>query len=481
MTEKDELISQFVRALHEENAAVFVGAGLSAASGYVNWRKLLAPIAQDLGLDVNKETDLVSLAQYFFNAHGRQRLSQLIKDNFGDEANLSPGHAILAALPVKTYWTTNYDHLIEKALTQAGKTPDVKISAADFAVIKPQRDAVIYKMHGDVDQADATVLIKDEYEMFHRNNEIFSTALRGDLVSKTFLFIGFSFQDPDLEYILSRIRVLLHNDAREHYCFFKQIRRADFADGDAGDEEYRYVSTKQELKCNDLARRYHINAILVEDYDNVPSILDEIRRRYKRSTVLISGSADTYEPFPDGEAHAFVQALSHKITAAKFKIASGFGLGIGSDVINGTLDFVYSTAARKLDDYLILRPFPQGIQDPNKRRARWTQYREDLISSVGCAVFVFGNKRQDGTVVMADGVEEEFSIARASDVKVIPIGATGYMSGELWTRVMDNFDSLYQEFPQLRSNFEAIGPGKQNLGDVIGHVMTILKTIRNGR
>ncbi len=479
-TSKEEMVAQFVKALHEENAAVFVGAGLSVGSGYVDWKTLLEPIGKRLGLDVKKETDLITVAQYFFNTHGRQELSQLIKDKFGGEVDPGRGHEILADLPIKTFWTTNYDHLIENALRKAGKTPDIKISAPDFALIVPQRDAVVYKMHGDVDRADSTVLIKDEYEMFHRNYEVFSTALRGDLVSKTFLFIGFSFEDPDLEYILSRIRVLLEKDARQHYCFFRKVKRADFSEGKDGEDQFRYESIKQDLKCKDLAMRYHINSVLVEDYDHIPLVLDEIRHRYKSSTVLISGSAETYSSFPEKVAHDFVHTLSKELAAARFKIASGFGLGIGSDVINGALDYVYSTNARKLDDYLILRPFPQGETDPEKRRAIWTRYRQDMVSAVGCAVFIFGNKRVGNDILSADGVHQEFDLAVAAGVKVIPVGATGHASEELWTRVMDDFGSFYADFPGLRSEFDAIGPGNTNLSEIVRHVMIILETIKNG-
>ena len=60
------------------------------------------------------------------------------------------------------------------------------------------------------------------------NNEkrqLFTTALQGDLVSKTFLFIGFSFEDPNLKYILSRIRNLLDANRRTHYCLLEKIQK----------------------------------------------------------------------------------------------------------------------------------------------------------------------------------------------------------------------------------------------------------------
>jgi hypothetical protein len=36
-------------------------------AGYVDWKKLLQPIAQDLELDIDQEHDLISIAQYHLN------------------------------------------------------------------------------------------------------------------------------------------------------------------------------------------------------------------------------------------------------------------------------------------------------------------------------------------------------------------------------------------------------------------------------
>ena len=54
----DTFISEYVEAIHDQNAAVFAGAGLSIPAGVVNWKGLLRDIARDVGLDVDRETDL---------------------------------------------------------------------------------------------------------------------------------------------------------------------------------------------------------------------------------------------------------------------------------------------------------------------------------------------------------------------------------------------------------------------------------------
>jgi hypothetical protein len=208
-------------------------------------------------------------------------------DEFAKRARLTDNHRILASLPIKTYWTTNYDSLLEEALKEAAKTPDVKITVQNLATTVPRRDAVVYKMHGDVSLPDEAVVTKDDYETYATKRQLFSMALQGDLVSKTFLFIGFSFNDPNLSYILSRIRLLLGENRREHYCLLRKVQPADFSKL----AEFHYAEARQQLQVNDL-KRYGIIGLLVDDYAEYTEVLWRIARRYKMARVFISGSAD---------------------------------------------------------------------------------------------------------------------------------------------------------------------------------------------
>jgi NAD-dependent SIR2 family protein deacetylase len=213
----EAFIRNFSRELKENNAAIFAGAGLSVEVGFVDWKSLLKPITEELGLDVDKEDNLVSIAQYHCNEKlgNRNRLNQQLINEFNRVAGITENHKILARLPINTYWTTNYDKLIEKALEMAYKVPDVKYTINQLATTKPKRDVIVYKMHGDVEHPDQAVLTKDDYESYHIKFAPFITALSGDLVSKTFLFLGFSFTDPNLDYILSRIRATYTHHQRQ--------------------------------------------------------------------------------------------------------------------------------------------------------------------------------------------------------------------------------------------------------------------------
>ena len=459
----------------EDNLAIFAGAGLSAPAGFVSWPELLRPIAEELELEVEKETDLVALAQYHCNSNlaNRGKLNQLLINELSDEAVITANHKILARLPVSTYWTTNYDKLIEKALAEAGKIPDTKCRIKQLSFTKRGRDAVVYKMHGDIDHPDEAILTKDDYENYHVRMQPFINALSGDLVSKTFLFLGFSFTDPNLDYILSRVRVAYSTDQRQHYCIQRIVVRED--DEAQADTEYR--ERKQDLFVQDLLR-FGIKTILVSDYSEITDILRQLEWAYRRKTVFLSGAAHEYSRWESSEAEYFIYSLAKEIAALDFRIVSGFGLGVGSSVITGVLEHVYMSGKRLDSDQLILRPFPQSEIGYRPIAEVWHEYRTDMISYSGIAIFLFGNKVKDQEVVFSDGLIKEFEIARANGLLLLPVGATGYATREIYSRLMKEgyFDSA--AFPaDARKYVDHLGDANADLSTIKKTIIDLLKSL----
>ena len=205
--EQERFVKDFVEHLFAGDAGIFAGAGLSAGAGFVNWAGLLADVAEDFELQIDRETDLISLAQFHINAKGRNKINQKILEEFTVEVEETENHRILARLPIGTIWTTNYDTLIEDSIKKAGKLADVKHTVPQLANSKPKKDVTVYKMHGDVNHPNDAIITKDDYETYHVKYQPYVTALSSDLITKTFLFLGFSFTDPNLDYILSRVRM----------------------------------------------------------------------------------------------------------------------------------------------------------------------------------------------------------------------------------------------------------------------------------
>lgn len=442
---KEIFIDDFATMLRNGTAAVFAGAGLSVAAGYVNWKGLLKPLADELSLSLDVEHDLVKVAQYHVNRHNnRHDLEQRILNEFaGKQTQVTESHRILARLPVGVYWTTNYDRTIERALEDAGKVVDVKFEQTQLPHTVTGRDAVVYKMHGDCGSAASAVLAKQDYEKYHLTRGDFLTALSSDLLSRTFLFIGFSFSDPNMDYVLSRMYAKHDTSQKKHYCL---LARETEKQGESP-EDFAYRKAKQEFFIRDL-QRYNIRVVMLDSYDDVPKVLKAIEWKFKSRNVFVSGAAHEYGIFSEPLALDFVHKLGDGLVANDYRIVTGLGLGIGSTLLDGALQQIYRVQRRVLRDQIVIRPFPQGVT----AEQIWPAYRSDMLDFAGVAIFMFGNKlNQEKTqAVISDGVIKEFEIAVDKGIQVLPLGFTGYAAKQLYDRVAANFDTFY---PKATSRF----------------------------
>ena len=454
------------------DAALFIGAGLSKSSGFVDWKELLRDVATELRLDIDRESDLIGLAQFHVNERkGRGRINQLLIDEFTKDATITDNHRLIATLPVHTVWTTNYDELLETAFRDAHRRPDVKTTRENLAQTAPNRDVVIYKMHGDCKQPQDAILTKEDYEVYDEKQSVFSTALKGDLVDRTFLFLGFSFTDPNIEYILSRIRSLLGQNQRTHYCVMKWPDAPK--DTGAAAAEYEYTKRKLELRISDLSR-YQIHAVMVDSYDEITSILRDLNRRSHMKHVFVSGSAFEYEPLGRYRLESLAKRIGKEIICRGFSLISGFGLGIGGAVALGALEEVYANnlPIRRVAMF----PFPQEIPSGISKEAFYSRYRESLIGSAGFAFFLSGNREESGKPALSPGVIREFEIARNMGVIPIPIGATGWAAERIWNQVRDTPDAFFGSV-DVSAPLQILGEGGHSDDEYVEAIFRIMRGI----
>ena len=467
---KNKLFREFGKALDEDKAALFAGAGLSAGAGYVNWKELLREIAEDLDLKIEMENDLLTLAQFHVTKrnNNRHELDQLIVNEFKTRAKLTDNHHILAQLNLACVWTTNYDKLLETAFEAAYKVPDVKIRDQHFALTAPRRDVVIYKMHGDVDDPGDAVLTKDDYLAYASTHSFFLDALRGDLLDKTFLFLGYSFGDPNIEFVLGSLNLALKKQPRTHFCIMRRPQRSSYAGAEKTDEEwaeeFRYDKVRFDHRKADLAR-YGVETVEIDSYEKeIPEILTELKRLSRLKDVFVSGSAHDYTPLGQGIIEPLARRIGKEIIANRCHLISGFGLGIGSAIIVGAMEELYLQPSRDLNRRLTLRPFPQ----PSNGQTRddlfplWSNIRREMISNAGFCIFLAGNKLQNGQTVPAPGVlgepgvSGEWELCKALGKYPIPIGASGHAARIIYDEVLADFDTFYPNI-DVRKQFDVLG------------------------
>lgn len=440
-------IRDYVNAIKNSNAAIFAGAGLSMPSGTMSWSNLLIDVAEELQLSEDKTTDMPTMAQYYENLKdSRNEISEIIMASFEEYIKPNINQELIAELPIETVWTTNYDDLLEQAYEKEYKKTLVKRSPDDFPLINKKTDVVIYKMHGDVRQPTKAIITKNDYETYNDTHLVYTTALKGDLVEKKFLFIGFSFDDPNLNYILARIRALVGEHKPNHYFFIEKVCQKN----KESQSDFDLRKIKQELKIKDL-KRYGINAILLASYDEITPILEIINRMVNLNNIFISGAKVNDCEEQDKLANQLIEKVSEKLVNKGNKLTSGFGLGVGSQVIDAVLDTVSKNSWLKLDDHLKVYPFPQ-IQSTD-----WTLYRNKILENVGISIFLFGTKIEDGNHVVSNGMIEEFEIAHKAGIKIIPVGCTGGASKQIFDIVMGNPKEYYGENQKLIEQVTKLG------------------------
>ncbi len=473
--EIEVFIRDFVKDLNEGTASIFAGAGLSIPAGFVNWSELMSEIAEDLGLNISTETDLVSLAQYHVNENRtRSKINRKILEEFVEDVEETENHKFIARLPISSIWTTNYDNLIERAFENENKVVDVKYSNNQLLTTKPKRDVVIYKMHGDVNHPSEAILTKEQYEDYHRTHEPFINALTGELTTKTFLFIGFSFTDPNLDYVLSRLNFRYREEKRQHYCFVKKHILNDVNNPDKATLDYN--TKKQYLIINDL-KRYGIKSLTIENYNVITEVLKEIENRFKKKTIFISGSAEIYSPLEKNAALGFVHKLSKKIVEQDFRIVNGFGWGIGSSVINGALEAIFSKPSKYSESQLVLKPFPQFESGKKKLPELWEEYRQKMISLSGISIFLFGNKKVDDKIIEANGVIREFQIAHSLGNVCIPIAFTEYASRSIYDEILKSPEKYYDNPKIILPYLEKLADKGTSVTEKINQLIELLKLL----
>lgn len=230
------LNADLIDDLAREKVVLFLGAGVSAsaktATGgkIADWNGFLADLCKDVGEPTAGQVASLLAAKDYLLA-GEILQSALadswegkIVEHFGQKATPSTLHGALIALGQRIILTTNFDKLLEVAFEQmdVGAThyPTVVSKMEDdvFRALKDHSNKYIIKIHGTVDDPSSRVLSRSEYIRLAFGNSYYSGFLENLLLNYTFLFIGFSMDDPAIMSLMEMYS-LRYPKARPHYIF----------------------------------------------------------------------------------------------------------------------------------------------------------------------------------------------------------------------------------------------------------------------
>lgn len=476
----DVFLKEYTNKLMDGKAALFAGAGLSKPAGFVDWRELMKEIAEDLGLEVDKEHDLIALAQFHLN---ERRTRSVINDKLIHEFTKHSVHTVnhtrLAKLPISTIWTTNYDDLLENAFRNESKHVDVKLTPMSVSQSKSGTDVTIFKMHGDASIPGEAVITKDDYETYELKHHLFTIKLQADLITYSFLFLGYSFTDPNIDYILSRIRMLHGDHVPTHYCIMRRPNKMDNPSA-AGSADYEYNVRKMDLRIEDL-KRYGIQTVLVDEYSEISNILQALNYQAFAKNIFVSGSAVIgTDDFNEARLHEFSRFLGSQLIKRGYNLVSGYGYGIGADILTGALESAY-TSHSNMRERLVLRPFPHSIDDERKDEV-FQQWRLSMITISGFTIYLAGNKYRNavgGEIVDADGVMEEYLLANneGSYNCPIPIGATGFVAQKIWRIVSEDIYKYYRG-ADVSAELSVVNSASKTDLEIVEAIFSIINKIK---
>ena len=229
---------QVVERVGSKNFVLVVGAGISLNSANSagehppTWAQLLERLAMRYSAgDSRKHVKaLVSREQYLEAAEllrvlarksGKEddllnRIAELT-DGAGEAANrFQPAtiHETLMNLEPDVIITTNYDKVLERA-SQNGYNVHSYASTTlgrDVRVGKP----VLVKVHGSVDSATDLILTRSDYARLRAKGSHVLAVLEALLLTRTALFVGYGFNDPDIHLVLENV-LGAQSDVPSHY------------------------------------------------------------------------------------------------------------------------------------------------------------------------------------------------------------------------------------------------------------------------
>lgn len=429
---KEQFLNQFTRQALDERISLFVGAGASANAGYPSWYNLFKPLAKELGTPLEESINYYRVAQYYSNKFGQAELKKRINEIINKNDFYSPLINELIDIGFTNIWTTNFDNVLELNYSSRNILINKVFRDADLSNVELNKRINIYKMNGDISNPEGIVATQKDYEEYSESHRMMLMFLKRELISSTFLFIGYSFTDNLVMDCLSEITRYLGDAAPYHYTIMKN---------DNSNPYFNYF-------IDDLERRYHIRVLLVNEYTDIYFVLNELNQKIRSKKVFISGAFRSFEQNIEEYSHNLSRSITTQLLSNDYRIVNGIGRHFGTHIIGYANEYLAKKGIKDKEKYIIVRPFvgmgEKSLEDKKK-------LREEVIGGCGSAIFVFGDYNQQSPNPNS-GVQEEFEIAMDNHKIIIPVAYPGMRSEVIWNYIKNNIT----QFPYLEKNIASL-------------------------
>lgn len=241
-----EIPPHLVEQMGRGKCVLFVGAGVSIDAGLPNWSDLLHNMlkyckentvniltSSQIEEHISNENYLIAadkIREYLDNHDTLAFHRFIIEEINRKKVTLTVVHEAITKLPTNTILTTNYDKLIERAYDRHVRINFVTGTHFGNNLRLMQEDImngkkIILHIHGRADVPDTVILGTKDYEKFKRRN-VCNRILQDLIANNTILFLGYSFNDPNILFQMDKLKKLFGQVPGKHYALMSS-KRAD--------------------------------------------------------------------------------------------------------------------------------------------------------------------------------------------------------------------------------------------------------------
>ena len=235
-SQSNAVVQDIARAVSEGQCILFLGAAVHVpppeGSPYTYPEAQRPPLGSALSEELARKcelqerhpkespTQLARVSLFYETEKSRTRLVEEVKEAVQIGKKPSPVLHAIAELPFPIVITTNFDQLLERALEDKGKAPQVSVyspesgdATEDYSGAQPTPERpFVLKIHGDIGRPESIVITDEDYIQFvlrmsdkEPYNPVPMTA-RFFFMKWTTLFVGYSLVDYNLRLLFKTLR-----------------------------------------------------------------------------------------------------------------------------------------------------------------------------------------------------------------------------------------------------------------------------------
>lgn len=271
-------------AIKQNDLVIFVGSGLSLRFELPSWKKLVIDVINETNnenyknfiplLEIDERYGMSALEVLDKLKEEHVTFRKYIKDNFNIKSKDFTLHEKLLKLS-NSIITTNYDNAFELA-SNNNIIPTLPTSTFNISELEKNKNPYIFKIHGSFEEPDNCILFNTDYDRIYGKDNALTDKLKSIFINKTILFIGFSFNDPDLNLIFEKLDgnfnnfnkhcILTPNPGSFNKYKFLETIKIDFS------EYETYIDSLIILKDDDIKKNQRQDVLFTEKETTVTPI-----------------------------------------------------------------------------------------------------------------------------------------------------------------------------------------------------------------